>query len=157
MPSRPFNQYMGKNTFGVLKEPQDAGQYILNKTATTSFCSPNVCVAGRTVASQSSRLILRKANKIYFSRCQDPYNTANLNINLVTVLDLSGVPVIQESRTPYSVPTTLNVSVAPYLNYTIDPSGNLFGNTVCGTDNFQNYLKFNPPYTTANPSYINTL
>jgi hypothetical protein len=146
---------MGKNTFGVLKESKDAGKYILNKTASTSFCAPNVCVAGRTVASQSSRLILRKANKIYFSRCQDPYNTANLNINLVTVLDLSGVPVIQESGTPYSVPTTLNVSVAPYLNYTIDPSGNLFGNTVCGTDNFQNYLVFNPPYTTANPGFIN--
>ena len=157
MPSRPFNQYMGKNTFGVVKEPQGAGQYILNKTATTSFCSPNVCVAGKTVASQSSRLILRKANKIYFSRCQDPYNTANLNINLVTKLNLSDVPVIQESASPYSVPTTLNVSVAPYLNYTIDPSGNLFGNTVCGTDNFQNYLVFNPPYTTANPGQINRL
>jgi hypothetical protein len=157
MPSRPFNQYMGKNTFGVLKEPQDAGQYILNKTATTSFCSPNVCVAGRTVASQSSRLILRKANKIYFSRCQDPYNTANLNINLVTVLDLSGVPVIQQSASPYSVPTSLDVTSKPYLDYTIDPSGNLFGNTVCGADNFQNYLKFNPPYTTANPGQINRL
>ena len=157
MPSRPFNQYMGKNTFGVVKAPQEAGQYILNKTATTSFCSPNVCVAGKTVASQSSRLILRKANKIYFSRCQDPYNTANLNINLVTKLNLSDVPVIQESASPYSVPTTLNVSVAPYLNYTIDPSGNLFGNTVCGTDNFQNYLVFNPPYTTANPGHINRL
>ena len=157
MPSRPFNPYMGKNTFRVLKESQDAGQYILNKTASTSFCIPNVCVPSRTVASQSSRLILRKANKIYFSRCQDPYNTANLNINLVTVLDLSGVPVIQESASPYSVPTTLNVSVAPYLNYTIDPSGNLFGNTVCGTDNFQNYLVFNPPYTTANPGQINRL
>ena len=116
-----------------------------------------MCVAGKTVASQSSRLILRKANKIYFSRCQDPYNTANLNINLVTKLNLSDVPVIQESASPYSVPTTLNVSVAPYLNYTIDPSGNLFGNTVCGTDNFQNYLVFNPPYTTANPGQINIL
>jgi hypothetical protein len=157
MPSRPFKPYMGKNTFGVLKESQDAGQYILNKTASTSFCIPNVCVPSRTVASQSSRLILRSANKIYFSRCQDPYNTANLNINLVTVLDLSGVPVIQESATPFSVPTTLDITSKPYLDYTIDPSGNLFGNTVCGTDNFQNYLKFNPPYTTANPGFINRL
>ena len=157
MPSRPFKPYMGKNTFGVLKESQDAGQYILNKTASTSFCSPNVCVPSRTVSSQSSRLILRRANKIYFSRCQDPYNTANLNINLVTVLDLSGVPVIQESATPFSVPTTLDITSTPYLDYTIDPSGNLFGNTVCGTDNFQNYLKFNPPYTTANPGFINRL
>ena len=157
MPSRPFKPYMGKNTFGVLKESQDAGQYILNKTASTSFCTPNVCVPSRTLASQSSRLILRRANKIYFRACQDPYNTANLNINLVTVLDLSGVPVIQQSGTPFSVPTTLDVLSIPFLGYTIDPSGNLFGNTVCGEDNFQNYLQFNPPYTTANPGFINRL
>ena len=157
MPSRPFKPYMGKNTFGVLKESQDAGQYILNKTASTSFCAPNVCVPSRTVTSQSSRLILRRANKIYFRRCQDPYNTANLNINLVTKLNLSGVPVIQQSATPYSVPTQLDITSIPYLDYTIDPSGNLFGNTVCGTDNFQNYLLFNPPYTTANPGFINRL
>ena len=155
MPSRPFKPYMGKNTFGVLKQSQDAGQYILNKTASTSFCSPNVCVPNRAGLSQSSRLILRKANKIYFSRCQDPYNTANLNINLVTVLDLSGVPVIIDTSGNY--PTQLDITSIPYLDYTIDPSGNLFGNTVCGTNNFQNYLLFNPPYTTANPSHINRL
>jgi len=156
MPSRPFKPYMGKNTFGVLKESQDAGQYILNKTATTSFCSPNVCVPSRTLASQSSRLILRKANRIYFSRCQDPYNTANLNINLVTVLDLSGVPVIIDTS-GNTYPANLDVTSIPYLDYTIDPSGNLFGNTVCGADNYQNYLLFNPPYTTANPGHINRL
>ena len=155
MPSRPFKPYMGKNTFGVLKESQDAGQYILNKTASTSFCIPNVCVPSRTLASQRSRLIVRKANRIYFSRCQDPYNTANLNINLVTVLDLSGVPVIIDVSGNY--PTNLDVTSIPYLDYTIDPSGNLFGNTVCGADNYQNYLKFNPPYTTANPGHINRL
>ena len=155
MPSRPFKPYMGKNTFGALKESQDAGQYILNKTATTSFCAPNVCVPSRTVASQSSRLILRRANKIYFRRCQDPYNTANLNINLVTKLNLSGVPVIIDTSGNY--PTQLDVTSIPYLDYTIDPSGNLFGNTVCGADNFQNYLLFNPPYTTANPGIINRL
>ena len=156
MPSRPFKPYMGKNTFGVLKESQDAGQYTLNKTSIASFCSPNVCVPSRTVASQSSRLILRRANKIYFRGCQDPYNTANLNINLVTKLNLTDVPVIQNNITN-SVPTTLDVTSIPFLSYTIDPSGNLFGNTVCGEDNFQNYLQFNPPYTTANPGFINRL
>jgi hypothetical protein len=156
MPSRPFKPYMGKNTFGVLKESQDAGQYILNKTASTSFCTPNVCVPSRTIASQSSRLILRKANRIYFRACQDPYNTANLNINLVTKLNLTDVPVIQNNVTN-AVPTTLDVLSIPFLSYTIDPSGNLFGNTVCGEDNFQNYLQFNPPYTTANPGFINRL
>ena len=155
MPSRQFKSYMGKNTFGVLKESQDAGEYILNKTASTRFCSPNVCVPNRALLTQSSRLILRTANKIYFSRCQDPYNTANLNINLVTKLNLSDVPIIIDTSGNY--PAYLDVTSIPYLDYTIDPSGNLFGNTVCGTDNFQNYLVFNPPYTTENPGNINTL
>jgi hypothetical protein len=85
---------------------------------------------------------LKKANAIYFGVCQDPYNTANLNINLVTVLDLSGVPVIQQND-PYAVPAQLDVTSTPYLDYIIDPCGNLFGNTICGTNNYQNYLKFN--------------
>ncbi len=156
MPSRPFKPYMGKNTFGVLKESQEAGQYILNKKAIASFCTPNVCVPSRTVATQSNRLLLRQANKIYYSACQDPYNISNLNINLVTKLDLTDVPVIQQNN-PYAVPAYLDVMSTPYLDYTIDPSGNLFGNTICGTNNFQNYLQFNPPYTTLNPGNINTL
>jgi len=154
--SRPFKPYMGKNTFGVLKEPQEAGQYILNKKASYSFCPPNVCVPSRTVATQGNRLLLREANRIYFSACRDPYSIANLNINLVTTLDLSSVPVIQQN-TPLEIPAYLDTTAVPYLAYTIDPSGNLFGNTVCGTDNFQNYLRFNPPYTTTNPGYINHL
>ena len=142
MPSRPFKPYMGKNTFGVLKESKEAGEYILKKKAITTFCSPNVCTPSRTVVTQSNRLLLKKANAIYFGVCQDPYNTANLNINLVTVLDLSGVPVIQQND-PYAVPAQLDVTSIPYLDYIIDPCGNLFGNTICGTNNYQNYLKFN--------------
>ena len=155
MSSRPFKPYMGKNTFGVLKEPQEAGEYIQNKKALASFCRPNVCVPSRTVVTQSNRLLLRKANKIYFGVCKDPYNPSYLNINLVTKLDLSGVPVIID--TSGNFPTQLDVTSIPYLDYTIDPSGNLFGNTICGTDNFQNYLRFNPPYITENPGHINNL
>jgi len=147
--------YMGKNTFGVLKESQEAGQYILNKKALNSFCPINNCIPTRT---QSNRLLLRQANKIYYNTVNNNIflNKANLNINLVTTLDLSGVPVIQQND-PYAIPAKLDVTDIPYLAYTIDPSGNLFGNTICGTDNFQKYLRFNPPYKTANPGYINSL
>ena len=151
--SRQFKSYMGKNTFGVLKESQEAGKYILNKKALASFCPPNNCIPKET---QSNRLLLRQANRIYYSSCHNPYNKANLNINLVTILDLSGVPVIQQNN-PYAIPAELDVTLKPYIAYTIDPSGNLFGNTVCGTDNFQKYLLFNPPYKTANPGNIGTL
>jgi hypothetical protein len=144
---------MGKNTFGVLKESQEAGKYTLNKKALASFCPPKICISKET---QSNRLLLRQANRIYYSSCHNPYNKANLNINLVTILDLSGVPVIQQNN-PYAIPAELDVTLKPYIAYTIDPSGNLFGNTVCGTDNFQKYLLFNPPYKTANPGNIGTL
>ena len=32
-----------------------------------------------------------------------------------------------------------------YARYIIDPSGQLFGNTSCGVNNFLNYLVYNPP------------
>jgi hypothetical protein len=75
---------------------------------------------------------------------------------LVTKLNLTNIPVIQQNK-PYTVPAYLNKTAIPYLDYTIDPSGNLFGNTICGIDNFQNYLQYNPPYTTKNPGHINNL
>ena len=143
MPSRQFKQNMGKNTFGVFKESQDAGQYILNKKAVASFCSPNICASNRVVLTQSNRLLLRNANKIYLGISNDSYNTTNLNINLITKLNLSDVPVIIDSSN--NIPAQLDVTSIPYLDYTIDPSGNLFGNTICGTENYQNYLQFNPP------------
>jgi hypothetical protein len=127
--SRPFKPYIGKNTFGVHREPQDAGEYILNKSSGIS-CHKN--------------------------NCQLPYKITNLNINLVTSLDLTSVPVIQQNF-PLTVPTNLDVTSIPYIDYTIDPCGNLFGNTICGTNNFQNYLRISDPYATTNPGYINNL
>ena len=56
----------------------------------------------------------------------------NLNSNLFTTLDLTNVSVI--------LPTPLNNNVIlfpPYLNYTIDPSGQLFG--TCDST-YYNYL-----------------
>ena len=53
--SRLFKSYMGKNTFGVLKESQEAGKYTLNKKALASFCPPKICISKET---QSNRLLL---------------------------------------------------------------------------------------------------
>jgi hypothetical protein len=112
--ARPFKQYMGKNTFGVVREPQEAGEYTLKKKKVFKCCD------------------YRKS-----------YNTANLNINLVTKLNLDDVPVIQQNGIPSTTPAYFNATTPPYLAYTIDPCGNLFGNTICDTNNYQNYLEFN--------------
>jgi len=155
--SRPFKPYMGKNTFGVFKESQYSSEYTLKKKALASFCPPNICVPSRTIMTQSNRLLLSLANTNYYNVCKQQINTANLNINLITKLNLNDVPVIEQVFPDYAVPAILDLNSVPYIDYVIDPSGNLFGNTICGTNNFQNYLQYNPPYETTNPDNINNL
>ena len=62
----------------------------------------------------------------------------HLNINLITKLDLTNVPVIQNFINN-DIPTTIVLTSIPYLEYNIDPSGNLFGNTICGINNYEKY------------------
>lgn len=150
---RPFNTYMGKNTFGVLKEPQNSGDYILNKRSLVGFCPPSVCSSiSRSGITQSDRLSLKKANALYFSDLQNPYDSADLNINLVTQLDLSGRSVIADASG--NAPAQLSIYSIPYLDYTIDPSGSLFGNTICGATNFTQYLTYTDPSTNTVSPFI---
>lgn len=138
---RPFNTYMGKNTFGVFNEPRQAGDYTINKKALTWFCPPNACVRNKTGVTQSNYLLLKRAKALYVN---DLYNPADLNMNLVTQLDLSGCSIILENNGNV-VPAKLSTTSIPYLAYTIDPSGVLFGNTICGATNFTEYLKYIDP------------
>ena len=138
---RPFNTYMGKNTFGVLKESRQAGDYTINRGALALFCPPNICARNRTGVTQSNYLLLKRAKALYVN---DPYDPANLNMNLVTQLDLSGCSIILDNSGNV-VPAKLSTTSIPYLDYTIDPSGVLFGNTICGATNFTEYLKYVDP------------
>ena len=158
----------GKSAFGVFNESQNAGDYTQNKTATTSYCSPvNFNTINRATnnrfASENNRFLF---NKSYYLNTEpmSSFNKANLASNLITKLDLqsldsSVVPVIQKNGIPPTVPTTIVVTplTVPYMDYTIDPCGNLFGNTICGINNYRNYLVYNPPYSTENPGHINNL
>ena len=163
-----FKSASGKSAFGVFNEAQDAGDYTRNKTATTSYCNPvNFNTINKTTnnrfTSENNRLLF---NKSYYLNTVpiSSFNKSNLASNLITKLDLqsldsNGVPVIQKNGIPPTVPTTIIITplTVPYLDYTIDPCGNLFGNTVCGINNYRNYLVYNPPYSTENPGHINNL
>ena len=63
-------------------------------------------------------------------------------------MDLQNVCVVNNNNTgncAYTIDPSLNF----YLNYTIDPSGVLFGNTECGINNFENFwVPYPPPYLT---------
>jgi len=125
--SRSFNSSQAKRTFGRLNEPIEAGDYISNIKEKNMIC----------VGKKYPHLNLR-VNK-------NSFNYSNLNANLITKLQLnSNIPVIQKNS-PYTVPTDLSANVVPYLYYTIDPSGVLFGNNVCDINNWKNYVVYNPP------------
>jgi hypothetical protein len=143
--SRPFAKYPAKPTFGEINEPLEAGEYIQNKKSKYSFCTPNICHPNKNVYSQSNFMTLKRANNLVLNPYVNSFNTSELYSNLYSELDLSGnVPVISDlSGNTY--PTYISTTVTPYLTYNIDPSGNLFGNTVCGINNFENYIVYNPP------------
>lgn len=140
---RLFKPYLGKTTFESLNKPIQAGEYTtLKGEASLKRCVLNTCGHKRNGAlPQSIHLLLKRTKSFYCSICLDPYNPADLNNNLVTQLNLSGVPVILENET-HAAPAYLSTAVVPYIAYRIDPSGNLFGNTICGANNFTEYVEY---------------
>jgi hypothetical protein len=139
--ARPFKNNSGRPAFGVFSEPLEAGEYILNKKARASYCVTNNCPPRVKIGSQNNLLMFRRSSRLSVYPCKNAINKANLNINLITKMDLAGVPVIADISGNI-VPVTIRNDAIPYLDYNIDPSGNLFGNSVCGINNFIHYLKY---------------
>ena len=147
-----FTTNSGFKTFGVFKESQSTTDYTLNKKAKTTFCKANVCVPNKSVGSQGQLDLLRKANNLEYYDCDDSFDKTNLNVNLITKLDLTDVCVIQNKATPPECPTPLGPQTRfDVSGVTIDPYGSLFGNDVCGINNFTRYMVYNPPSTNPPP------
>ena len=146
-----FKGFSDKKAFGGFSESQEAGEYIYNKKAKTIFCIPNNCTPSVNFGSEGDYLLFNRSNKLTFSPCLNSINRSNLYNNLITKLDLKDVPVVQNfyPQGNYTgVPSTIinSSNITPYLDYNIDPCGNLFGNTVCGINNFVKYMKYNSFY-----------
>jgi hypothetical protein len=158
----------GKSAFCKVKESIDGGEYILNKKAKNIYspnichqnkkakniCSPNICHQNKNVNSESNLLMLKKANTLKFNSFISKFNKSNLYINLYTKLDLKDVCTISNLSNNFPISITRDVPainpVEPtFSNYVIDPSGNLFGNTPCGINNFVNYMVYNCPDSIA--------
>lgn len=144
--AKSFKTPSANKMFGQFSEPDEAGNYILNKKAKATFCSANNCIPNVTVNTQSNLLLLKKSNMLKYYNSNKNFNKANLNINLLTKLDVKDINVYQEIN-PLDNP--------PYLKYTIDPSGILFGNTPCGLYNYVSYMLYNPPNSFPVPELPN--
>ena len=101
-------------------------------------------------------MLLNRANSLKYYPCKNYFNKANLYVNLISKLDLEDVHVIADFSGNV-IPSTITQSAIPFLDYNIDPSGVLFGNTICGVNNFVSFMVYNSPYQTTNPRHINNL
>ena len=145
-----FKTSTGKKTFGVFSEPKNAGEYIANKKARATYCVANSCVPSVKVGSQSNLLLFNTSNRLSVYPCKNIIDRTNLYINLLTKLDLPETIAVIEDFSGNQFPSTINSTTTPYLEYNIDPCGNLFGDTICGINNFVNYMVYDYPYETTN-------
>jgi hypothetical protein len=142
--SRSFSKYQAKPTFAQVIEPLGAGDYILKKKTRYTFCSPNICHPNKNIKTYEKYYGLNYGNRILFNK-NNKFNKTQLYYNLYTKLDLSDL----SGNTPFifdlsynTFPALINNTDTPYLEYNIDPSGVLFGNTTCGINNYLNYVVY---------------
>ena len=136
-------------TFGKFKKPVGSGSasdYIRAKQARTMYRSFNTPDAAATLATPTGlsyydRGLLRTA-KMEHSTCYSHVNRRDLGINLHTVMDMTGVCVVQNSNTNVCA-EGVDPDVPFYLNYAADPDGVLFGNSQCGIYNYEKFMRPN--------------
>jgi len=147
-----FNNFSAKAAFGSNKGTNEAGDYILKKKARATYCTSSRCPPRYNLNTQGNLNLLRTAKYIDRNNNRLPFNKNNLNINLVTKLDLTNVCVIEDASGNLCANNGIIYVEIPnfYNRYIIDPSGQLFGNTQCGVNNFLNYLVYNPPPVSDN-------
>jgi hypothetical protein len=133
-----FKTNSGKKAFGVFAEPLSEGDYIYNKKARATYCFANNCTPNLT---EGNYLLYKRSNVLNNFPCRNAINKQNLYINLITKLNLKYVPVI--ANMCGNSPTIMYPTCTQYLVYNIDPSGNLFGNSICGINNYVRYMQYN--------------
>jgi hypothetical protein len=133
----------GAQAFGQSSTNQTAGDYISNKKSNLTLCNSKICLPRTPTINQSNYLLLKKANYIRYSNATNPQGSSknNLASGLTTTIDLLNVPVIQ--NTLGESPTTISTSAIPYLTYVIDPSGVMFGDSICGLNDINNFRIIN--------------
>ncbi len=144
-----FKTSMGGKTFKVFAESSTSGVYTYNKKAQASYCNRNKCPINVKVGSQSNLILYNNAFLLNASksRCIRTlgYDNTELYINLISKLDLPGnLPIITDlsgQAHPVKIDASNN-PLPPYLTYDVDPSGVLFGDTICGINNYVRFMVY---------------
>jgi len=139
-----FSPIPAKSAFGNIISTEYASDYIQNKKAKIVYCNNKKTQLEQK--SQSNLMLYYKGQLLH--NYTDPscnsslFNNANLVTGLYTQENLEGVNVLSDISG--NSPTIVDPLNSPfYKYYVIDPSGQLFGNTPCGINNFTSYMSTN--------------
>jgi len=160
---------INKYCFGSLIEPTNSSNYLLNKKSKVLFNNALTKKIGNhknnNYLSYQDSNLLKNGCKLLQPNSILPFNKGNLQINLITKMDLKCVPTLSSSIIytkyinsnvlPTSPTTTLpligyfnSVSNYPFWYlYNIDPKGLLFGVNDCSVNNYLKYNVFNKKNT----------
>jgi len=168
-----FKVIPAKPTFGTLKQVVYQSDYLKNKKSKRTYCTSQAsCAKIKNADSYDQVNLYKEGFRLNNMRnCNIlPFNKSDLIVNLYSKMNLkyacpfiNGFPCINpdltdENCTGLTNPAccsdacngdkTLTVTVpATTFNWshTIDPVGDLFGKTQCGTEKYTQYMVFNPP------------
>ena len=131
-----FKRISAKPTFGTLQEELYQSDYIKKKK---QQCNDIVPVnKSNLIIGQYTKLNLY--NVCTVSNGPPPSTHCEFNNECSPCQD-EDIVIINPNN------NTTSYNDAFYMNYTIDPLGELFGKTSCGTLNYTNYMIFNRPTT----------
>lgn len=135
--SHTFAPIPAKPTFGTIRPLLYASDYLLQKKAKTLFAiNKNKQKPNQNKNSYANRYL-------YFPQFQylPKLNRGNLIYGLYSTENLNGVTTVGIEQTDEQT-QTINPNSIPYYDYyTIDPKGQLFGNSQCGINNFVYYAE----------------
>ena len=152
-----FKKIPAKPAFGALNQGLQQSDYITNKKSKLAFCDVKyICKGIPRIANYTQYQLYRKGR--YLKGLETgallPFDTADLIFGLYSKLDLKNVCTVIDgypcsnidSCAGCSSNTTIDASSSVtepfYSTNTVDPIGELFGNTSCGTNNYINYMEY---------------
>ena len=173
-----FKIIPGKPAFGTLKQVVYQSDYLAKKKAQRTVCTSQTnCGQIKNAKSYEQVNQYKEGFRLNTSkRCNIlPFNKSDLIVNLYSKMNLkdtctmiNGFPCINPELSDVScsligpnIPkccsyacsgnkTIDNIDKAFNWNHTIDPVGELFGNSQCGIENYIHYMVYNPPTGTTN-------
>jgi hypothetical protein len=137
---KSFNSNPGRAAFKPNKESTEYSNYTNNKHLHLFYCVNKCPSINRVVKNQSEYLLLQKARQL--NTCSLSFNTNNLNVNLISKINLDNACVLKNNCTDICNADGIRFCLPIYLNYSIYPNNNNYCNL---NNNSENRVYYPPP------------